>query len=168
MAVFIHIESGFELPGLVSLKSLIKRVAKGEGLKASINLIFCDDPLVRQLNRDHRGLDKVTDVLSFNYDEDDLLGEIYVAVPQTERQAPRWKNSFENELRRVVVHGLLHLAGHDHHAPGERKAMRAREDHYLLGQAQDSPLKDRPTSRTTSRPSSQKPLKSKKKGKSRQ
>lgn len=133
MAVTIHIEKPFALPNPTALKSLIRQVVRGEGklLKAPINLIFGDDTLVRQLNREHRGLDKVTDVLSFHYGESDLLGEIYVAMPQTQRQAPRWKNNFENELSRVVVHGLLHLAGYDHHAPGERAIMRAREDHYL-------------------------------------
>jgi probable rRNA maturation factor len=133
MAVTLHLEKPFTLPNPVALKSLIRRVVRGEGklLKAPINLVLGDDALVRQLNREHRGLDKVTDVLSFHYGESDLLGEIYVALPQTQRQAPRWKNSFENELNRVVVHGLLHLAGYDHHAPGERAIMRAREDHYL-------------------------------------
>lgn len=127
----VHIEGAVTLPGLPALKKLIGQVMKAEGLQAPVHLIFCGDELVRQLNRDHRKLDKVTDVLSFHYGESDLLGEIYVALPQTQRQAPKWKNTFEKELRRVVVHGLLHLAGYDHKTAKERVIMRAQEDRYL-------------------------------------
>jgi probable rRNA maturation factor len=127
----VHLEGALTLPGLPALKKLIGLVMKAEGLQAPVHLIFCGDDLVRQLNRDHRKLDKVTDVLSFHYGESDLLGEIYVALPQTQRQAPKWKNTFEKELRRVVVHGLLHLAGYDHKTAKERVIMRAQEDRYL-------------------------------------
>lgn len=131
MAIRFHVDGPWVLPGRAALLSLARAVAKTEKLKETVAVVFCDDPWVRQLNKTHRGLDKVTDVLSFHYGESDLLGEVYVAVPQTERQAPRWKNSFENELRRVVVHGLLHLAGYDHSTASERKVMRQREDSYL-------------------------------------
>jgi probable rRNA maturation factor len=131
MAIHWHIDGEWEIPDSPKLKSLANQVVRGEKLTRPIELIFAGNALVRQLNRDHRKLDKVTDVLSFVYDEADLLGEIYIAVPQVKSQAPRWKNSFKNELRRVVVHGLLHLAGYDHHTPGERKIMREREEFYL-------------------------------------
>ncbi len=131
MAIRFHVDGPWDLPGRASLLSLARTVAKTEKLKETVAVVFCDDPWVRQLNKTHRGLDKVTDVLSFHYGESDLLGEVYVAIPQTQRQAPRWKNSFENELRRVVVHGLLHLAGFDHMTASDRKVMRQREDSYL-------------------------------------
>jgi probable rRNA maturation factor len=131
MAVQIHIDGDWEIPDLPGLKKLIRQVSKGEKMTRAVELVLTGNPLVRQLNREHRGLDKVTDVLSFVYDETDLLGEIYVALPQVKSQAPRWKNSYKNELRRVVVHGLLHLAGYDHHTLPDRKVMRGREDFYL-------------------------------------
>jgi probable rRNA maturation factor len=96
-----------------------------------VNLVFCDNAMVRELNKRYRKLDKVTDVLSFIYSEPDVLGEIYIATPQAKAQAPRWKNSYYDELRRLVVHGSLHLAGFDHMKAPERKAMRAREEAYL-------------------------------------
>jgi probable rRNA maturation factor len=96
-----------------------------------VNLVFCENDYIRDLNRRFRKLDKVTDVLSFTYSEPDVFGEIYIATLKAKTQAPRWKNSYYNELRRLVVHGSLHLAGFDHLTVPERKVMRAREDAYL-------------------------------------
>lgn len=128
-------EGPVRLPNPKSLASLARHVLQSEGQKGRINLIFGDNALVRQLNRQFRNLDKVTDVLSFHYGEDDdpggVWGEIYIATPQALKQAPKWKNSFFDELRRLVVHGALHLAGFDHQKASDRLIMRAREDHYL-------------------------------------
>ncbi len=97
----------------------------------TVNLVFCENAYIRGLNRRFRKLDKVTDVLSFIYDDEDVFGEIYIATLKAKKQAPRWKNSFYDELRRLVVHGALHLAGFDHMNAKDRVTMRAREDHYL-------------------------------------
>jgi probable rRNA maturation factor len=124
------------VPKPKELAALATSVLRAEGLDGRVNLVFCEDALVRKLNRQFRKLDKVTDVLSFHYgeDEDDpeaVWGEIYIATTQALKQAPRWKNPFFDELRRLVVHGALHLAGYDHMKATERLTMRAREDHYL-------------------------------------
>ncbi|GEM_PF-1003098 len=97
----------------------------------TVNLVFCDNAYIRDLNKRFRKLDKATDVLSFIYDDEEVFGEIYIATLKAQKQAPRWKNSFYDELRRLVVHGSLHLAGFDHMNAKDRKAMRAREDLYL-------------------------------------
>jgi len=131
MGVHFTVDGPFVLPGRPALKRLAEKVVKAENLIPPIDIVFCGDEWVRELNKTHRRLDKVTDVLSFHYGESDLLGEIYIALPQTRRQAPRWKNSYEKELRRVMVHGLLHLAGYDHATASERKSMRLREDFFL-------------------------------------
>jgi probable rRNA maturation factor len=113
-------------------KVLRAELSKARAGKARVNLVFCENAYIRELNRRFRKLDKVTDVLSFIYEEDDVFGEIYIATEKARKQAPRWKNSFYDELRRLVVHGALHLAGFDHMNAPDRKAMRAREDHYLV------------------------------------
>jgi probable rRNA maturation factor len=104
-----------------------------------VEIAFCADETVRALNKRHRKLDKVTDVLSFAWDpeegEEDFAGEIYIANTQAKRQAPRFNNNYFNELRRLVVHGMLHLCGHDHMKAGERARMRALEDRYLAAAA---------------------------------
>jgi len=136
--VLCHRVCADAVPRMAELKRLGERVLKAEFAKLGqkkfgpVNLVFTEDEAVRTLNRDFRGLDRVTDVLSFIYGESDLLGEVYIAIPQTKFQAPRWKNTYYNELRRLVVHGMLHIAGHDHHQVGERKRMRAAEDFYLV------------------------------------
>jgi probable rRNA maturation factor len=123
------------IPKPKALAALAAAVLKAEGRQGLVNLVFCQDSEVRRLNRQFRNLDKVTDVLSFHYGEEDepgeVWGEIYIASLQAQKQAPRWKNTFFNELRRLVVHGALHLAGYDHLKASERLIMRAREDHYL-------------------------------------
>ncbi len=119
------------LPRPKDLGLLAEKVLASEGLSGKVNLIFCDNDYVRELNFRFRKLDKVTDVLSFLYDEDDILGEIYIATLQAKSQAPRWKNTFYNELKRLIVHGSLHLAGFDHMNSPDRKRMCAREDLYL-------------------------------------
>jgi probable rRNA maturation factor len=124
------------VPKPKALADLAAAVLKAEGRQGRVNLVFCEDSEVRRLNRQFRHLDKVTDVLSFHYGEEgddpgEVWGEIYIASFQAQKQAPRWKNTFFNELRRLVVHGALHLSGYDHMKASERLIMRAREDHYL-------------------------------------
>ncbi len=125
------------VPKLADLARLAEKVLRAELPKprqkemGRINLVFCENAFVRDLNKRFRKLDKVTDVLSFNYDDEDVFGEIYIATVKAQQQAPRWKNSFYDELKRLVVHGALHLAGYDHGNGKDRKAMRAREDLHL-------------------------------------
>ena len=122
------------VPKPKELERLCERVLRAElpkAQKGAVNLVFTGNDHVRDLNKRYRKLDKVTDVLSFIYDEDDVFGEIYIATAKAKSQAPRWKNSFYDELRRLVVHGSLHLAGFDHMNAKDRKRMRTREDHYL-------------------------------------
>ena len=97
-------------------------------------MVLCPDERVRELNHSYRNLDKVTDVLSFEWNTEGILGEIYIAESQVRRQAPRYGNSFKAELRRMLVHGMLHLCGYDHLIPTDRRRMRAREAE-LLGSA---------------------------------
>lgn len=133
MAVVVDciVSSVIPIPKSKTLASLAKKVLRSEGMEGNVNLVFCDNDHVRKLNKQFRKLDKVTDVLSFLYEDEDILGEIYIAVAQTQKQAPKWKNSFYDELRRLVVHGSLHLAGFDHMNNRDRKQMRAKEDLYL-------------------------------------
>lgn len=102
-----------------------------EGCPGNVNVVLCSDETVRTMNRDYRKLDKVTDVLSFEWHEDYLLGEIYIARDQVKRQAPVYGSNFYAELKRVIVHGILHLSGYDHIKPADRIVMRRREQEVL-------------------------------------
>jgi probable rRNA maturation factor len=77
-----------------------------------LSVVFIGDSLMRRLNREHRGKDKPTDVLSFNGEGDDL-GEILIDYAQIKRQAKKYSGSVEKELIFILVHGLLHLVGYE-------------------------------------------------------
>jgi len=94
---------------------------------APVNVILCTDDEQKELNRKYRKLNKVTDVLSFVWNEPHLLGEIYIAENQVKKQAPLYGNTYYGELRRVLVHGVLHLCGYDHCTKSQRKIMREKE-----------------------------------------
>lgn len=113
------------------LEALGKRLLQEENSLSNVNVVLCSDKTVRELNRDYRHLDKVTDVLSFEWHEPYLLGEIYIAKEQVKRQAPQYGNTFYDELKRVFVHGLFHLCGYDHIKPKDRVKMRRRECEFL-------------------------------------
>ncbi len=118
-------------PWRARLEPLARKLLVEEGHPENVNIVICSDRMVRELNAAYRNLDKVTDVLSFEWHEDYLLGEIYIARDQVKRQAPKFGNSFYTELKRMIVHGLLHLSGYDHHTASERSVMRRREREIL-------------------------------------
>jgi probable rRNA maturation factor len=81
---------------------------------SEVSLVFCDDDFIHALNRDYRGKDKPTDVLSFPQEgEAGLLGDVIISVPYSERQAEAQSHSREREIEWLFLHGLLHLAGYD-------------------------------------------------------
>ena len=111
------------------LETVARKLLHEEGTEN--NVVLCTDEFVREMNKNYRGLDKVTDVLSYEWHEEDFLGEIYIARDQVKRQAPEYGNTFYAELKRVLVHGLLHLSGYDHIKAADRKVMRKRECEFL-------------------------------------
>ena len=117
-------------------EKMARKLLAEEGKEKDVNIVMCSDEFVREMNKNYRGLDKVTDVLSFEWHaefpgEPEMLGEIYIARDQVKRQAPEYGNTFFAELKRVIVHGLLHLSGYDHIKAADRKVMRGRECEFL-------------------------------------
>ncbi|MEM6327030.1 MAG: rRNA maturation RNase YbeY [Bacteroidota bacterium] len=123
--------------GTEAVQAAAQRVAEGEGVRwTEVNVILADHTLVRDLNRDWLGHDWNTDVVSFPLNDDDaarggIEGEVYVDLDTAREVAPEHGATFEHEALRYVVHGLLHLAGHDDATNEERAAMRELEDRYL-------------------------------------
>ena len=123
--------------------ALVEEVLTAEGVEdgAVVALLFADDELLWRLNREHRGIDEPTDVLSFPGDEGGAfpaadgesryLGDIAVSVPTARRQAADAGLTLEEELRHLVLHGLLHLLGYDHESDAGDAAMRAKEEAML-------------------------------------
>ncbi len=110
--------------------------------EVDVNLV--NDEEIHQINRDYRNVDRITDVISFAFNDDDsslgkikdeeiphLLGEIFICIPQALRQAKEIGNSDERELSFLFVHGLLHLLGYDHMKEEDAKIMFPLQDEVL-------------------------------------
>ncbi|MDR2591820.1 MAG: rRNA maturation RNase YbeY [Chitinispirillales bacterium] len=115
------------------LTAIAKSVYKREGVSVSqsTTVVLCSDYMIRKLNREYRGKDKATDVLSFCFGDDDLLGEVYISPQRAKVQARRYGVSYDDELKRLLIHGLLHLMGYDHIKRADRAVMEERENAYF-------------------------------------
>jgi len=105
--------------------------------KGELNVVFIDDPYIRELNKKYRNCDSPTDVLSFSYaDFDDLkgsglIGEIYISVPTAVKQSKEFKHSITDELKKLFVHGLLHIFGYNHDNDSDYKKMNEMEEKII-------------------------------------
>lgn len=139
MSVYLRIPAR----GPVSAKSLRKTVqellaALGEH-ESSVSISFVGDDEIQVLNRDYRGKDQPTDVLSFPLlddagphtgdggDVERLLGDIVISTETAARQAAEYDAPVQREVERLLIHGLLHLLGHDHEEAAERALMETQE-----------------------------------------
>ena len=100
-------------------------------LSRNINVIMCSDYFIRKLNNRFRGMNRVTDVLSFPFNDVDFLGEIYLSLQRAKVQAMRFGFLFDDEIERLFVHGMLHLLEYDHNTDSERIEMEKKECEYL-------------------------------------
>lgn len=108
--------------------------------EAEVSLTLVDDPRIHELNREYRGVDRPTDVLSFALQEeaedepeimdfeDEILGDIIISVERARAQAEEYGHSFERELVYLAVHGTLHLLGYNHEVEEEKVEMRRQEE----------------------------------------
>ena len=111
----------------------LKTVAGSEMRRlGAVNIIFCSDNYILDVNVRYLGHDYFTDIITFDYCEKDVLsGDLFISIDSVRENALYYGVSFEDELDRVMVHGLLHLIGYDDHTPEQQAEMRAKEDYYL-------------------------------------
>lgn len=111
----------------------IKAVAASYGRKVGeIGYLFVDDEKILEVNREYLGHDYYTDVITFDYDEDDTVsGDIVISLDTVSSNAELFGKSYEDELYRVIIHGILHLCGINDKGPGEREIMEAAENKAL-------------------------------------
>ena len=97
-----------------------------------ISIIFCSDNYILDVNMRYLQHDYFTDIITFDYCEGDKLsGDLFISVDSVRENALYYGTEFEDELNRVMVHGLLHLIGYDDHTGEDQKVMREKEDYYL-------------------------------------
>ena len=97
----------------------------------SVSVILVDEESIKDINKEDRGIDRATDVISFEEDEEDYLGDIFICIDKVYEQALSYGHSNEREFAFLLVHGLLHLQGYDHNDPVEEKAMFDKQDEIL-------------------------------------
>ncbi len=117
-----------------ALKTSIVKMFKEEGCRlGSLNVIFCTDEALLQINRDFLNHDYYTDIITFPIDKDRLSieAELYISIERVKENAKEAGVSFKEELHRVIFHGCLHLMGYNDKSSQQIKKMREREDHYL-------------------------------------
>ncbi len=97
-----------------------------------IGYMFVDDEKILEVNREYLGHDYYTDVITFDYDEEDIVsGDIVISLDTVRSNAELFGKSYDDELRRVIIHGILHLCGINDKGPGEREIMEAAENKAL-------------------------------------
>ncbi len=127
-----------------TVRAVLRKAADVYGLTENneVSLVFCDDAYIQNLNRDYRGKDQPTDVLSFALNEGEepeivdgpahvLLGDIIISLETAARQAEEYNHSLEREVAYLTVHGMLHLLGYDHMTEEDKAEMRLEEEHVL-------------------------------------
>ena len=107
----------------------------------SFNVIIVDDKRIHEINKEYRGIDRPTDVISFALEDNEeiefdhyrVLGDIYISIDKVREQAREYGHSEKRELAFLTVHGFLHLLGYDHMKPEDEKVMFARQEEILNG-----------------------------------
>jgi len=125
-------DSAVRIPAAAAtaLRAVVRDSLAVAGRRAGeITIVLAHDPELRELNRRWRRIDRATDVLSFPYADERgrIDGDLVISLERLAAQAKRYRVTEARELARLVVHGTLHLAGHDHHRVAERRTMRTAE-----------------------------------------
>lgn len=111
----------------------IKAVAATYGRKVGeVGYLFVDDEKILEVNREYLGHDYYTDIITFDYDEDDTInGDLVISLDTVRTNAEQFGKAYNEELHRVIIHGILHLCGINDKGPGEREIMEAAENRAL-------------------------------------
>ena len=111
----------------------LKLVAESEIRRiGQINIIFCSDNYILDINQQYLQHDYFTDIITFDYCEGEVLsGDLFISIDTVRENAIEYGTEFEEELNRVMVHGVLHLIGYDDHSDEDVAQMRKKEDYYL-------------------------------------
>ena len=140
--VEIFNETNKELDELKKLPGLIDYAIKSENVENVVfNVIIVDSEKIQEINKTYRGIDRVTDVISFALEDNEdivyedfrLLGDIYICIDKIYSQAEEYGHSVLRELSFLTIHGFLHLLGYDHMTEEDEKVMFKRQEEILNG-----------------------------------
>ena len=133
MISYFFEDTDFIFKGKALNKRWLKIVAESEIRRlGDINIIFCSDNYILDVNMKYLQHDYFTDIITFDYCEKKVLsGDLFISVDSVRENSVYFGTEFEDELNRVIVHGLLHLIGYDDHSEEDIKVRREKENYYL-------------------------------------
>ena len=116
-----------------SIRELVALVFSANGHQsAMVDIIITDDNTLRLMKKEYFNQELYTDVIAFNIEEDPFEGEIYISHQRVKENAEKYKQSFHRELKRVIIHGALHLCGYNDQTSEEKSIMTSMEENYLV------------------------------------
>jgi probable rRNA maturation factor len=131
--VFTYHKVKFKLDQIAKIKNWVEAVAKTEKRTVGgINFVFVNDDELLKLNKQYLKHNSYTDIITFDYTEGKAIsGDIFISIDRVKDNAKKFKAKFEDELHRVMIHGVLHLCGYKDKSPKDAKEMRKKEDNSL-------------------------------------
>mgnify|MGYP000029107139 FL=1 len=131
--IFFNYETDFKLKDETIIKNWISECIESYGFtEGEINYIFCDDDYLVKLNVEFLKHDTLTDIISFDYTlGKHISGDIYISVERVEENAKKFTQTFDNELNRVIIHGVLHYLGFKDKTMSDKATMRNEEENCL-------------------------------------
>ena len=131
--IIFNYESDFNLANEAAISEWLSRVIISEKKKeGEISYVFCDDEYLHKINLEYLQHDTLTDIISFDYSVgNELNGDIFISVERVRDNAADFNVSFEDELKRVLVHGVLHYCGYKDKSEKDEALMRAKEDEKI-------------------------------------
>ena len=131
--ISFNYETDFELENEAQYEEWISRIIESEGFdEGEINYIFCDDEYLHKINVEYLDHDTLTDIISFDYTVGNLIqGDIFVSVERVKDNANDFNVSFDEELKRVLSHGVLHYCGYKDKSPKDEALMRSKEEEKM-------------------------------------
>ena len=131
--ISFNYETNFALENESNYEDWIIRIINSEGFEAGeINYIFCDDEYLHKINMEYLNHDTLTDIISFDYSVGNLLqGDIFISVERVADNAKDFNVTFDEELKRVLSHGVLHYCGYKDKSPRDETLMREKEEEKM-------------------------------------
>jgi rRNA maturation RNase YbeY len=123
----------YRLKSVKKVKAWIILSAANEAKQiGELNFIFCSDNYLHKINLEYLKHDTFTDIITFDYSEGKIInGDIFISIERVKENAKNFNQTIDNELNRVLIHGVLHLLGYKDKTPKDKELMRAKEDFYL-------------------------------------
>jgi rRNA maturation RNase YbeY len=130
---FFAEEIDFELANPALVRRWIESIiAREKGELVFVNYVFCDDAYLLKLNQEYLQHDSLTDIITFPYHDPPMVeGDVFISIERIHENAHQFGVTFEQELHRVMIHGVLHLCGYPDKAPEEKAKMTEKEDEAL-------------------------------------